>query len=202
MYCPNDSAMMHQTAVPTHYGQKVVIDQCEGCGGLWFDAFELYKTKQGADKFIEELDTGLLQVASDIDNATLLCPRDQAVLFQFHDPRFPKGILLMRCQVCQGFWLNRGEFFKYQQARQKLTLPKVKSLEDEKLDREVKQLLAAHRTGNNYDVLGRAGAFLSAPVGARTALPLDTSRELIDKERNLELFLNALIAILRIFIFK
>jgi len=79
MYCPNDSAKLHQAAVPAHNGQKVVIDHCEDCGGLWFDAFELYKAKQSSDESIEELDTAILRGPTDIDNSTLLCPRDQAI---------------------------------------------------------------------------------------------------------------------------
>jgi len=71
MLCPNDNAMMHQTAVPSHYGQKVIIDQCEDCGGLWFDAFELYKIKQGSDERIEELDSDNLRSPSDNENQTL-----------------------------------------------------------------------------------------------------------------------------------
>jgi len=207
MLCPNDNAMMHPTAVPSHYGQKVIIDQCEVCGGLWFDAFELYKINRDADELTERLDSNSLLAPSvlapsDIDHPTLLCPRDQAALYQFKDPSFPKGIILMRCGLCQGFWLNRGDFAKYQQSRQALTRPKEKTLADEKLDSEVKQLLAAHRAGNDYDVLGKAGAFLSAPVPGRTVSPLDASLGLNEKQDSLNSILNVLTALLRLFIFR
>ena len=53
MFCPNEKARIHQVAVPSHYGQQVIIDQCEKCGGIWFDAFELFKVKQGEAQEIE-----------------------------------------------------------------------------------------------------------------------------------------------------
>ena len=36
------------------------------------------------------------------------------------------------------FWLNRGEFTRYQENRQKLMLPKEKTLEDQRLGEEGK----------------------------------------------------------------
>jgi Zn-finger nucleic acid-binding protein len=202
MFCPNDNALMHQTVVPAHYGQKVVIDQCEVCGGLWFDALELYKAKPGTNELIEELDIDNLRDPTDLDKASLLCPRDQAVLSQFDDPRFPAEIILLRCEVCQGFWLNRGGFAKYQQARHKLMAQKGKPHGDGTLDRSINQLLASHQSGSYTDVLGKAGAFLSAPVGPGTVSPFNSDRESNDQESTFNMFLSVLIAILRIFVFR
>jgi Zn-finger nucleic acid-binding protein len=202
MICPNDNTMMHQATLPAHYGQKVVIDQCGDCGGLWFDALELYKTQSGAGESIEKLDTALLRSPTEIDHSTLLCPRDKTILSQFNDSRFPKEILLMRCEVCQGFWLNRGEFSKYQESRRKLIVAKEKPPEDEHLGRQVKQLLASDQTGNYSSSLASAGAFLSTPVSLGTSLPRASNHGLVDEGSNLSLFLNVLIAILRIFVFR
>jgi Zn-finger nucleic acid-binding protein len=202
MFCPNDNALMYQTVVPTHYGQKIVIDQCEVCGGLWFDAFELFKTNPSADEIFAELDIDDLREPTDIDNSSLLCPRDRTELCRYDDRRFPAEIVLMRCQACQGFWLNRGGFGKYQLARQSLMAKKGKPDRDEVLDKRVNQLLASHRAGSNSDVLGRAGAFLSAPVGAGTVFPLNSDRESNDHDSTFNLYLDVLIAILRIFVFR
>ncbi|MFT5140619.1 MAG: Zn-finger nucleic acid-binding protein [Lysobacterales bacterium] len=201
MYCPNDHVKMHHTAVPAHYGQKIVLDQCEGCGGLWFDALELYQTKLGADEPIAELDTDALLAPTGIDHSPALCPRDKTLLSQFQDSRFPKSIALLRCSACQGFWLNRGEFTKYQQARQDLKATDAKKPEEE-LDDTVKQLLASHRTGSSSDAIASAAAFLSTPVGLNTAFPLGTSNETDDDNNKLDMFLNVLITVLRIFVFK
>lgn len=202
MFCPNEKARMHQAAVPSHYGQQVFIDQCESCGGIWFDAFELYKVRQGEAENVEELDSELLRASSDIDSPTLLCPRDQAELFQFEDPSFPRGIILTRCPKCQGFWLNRGEFTKYQGARHELMLPKEKSPEDLKLDEDVKRLLESHRAGSGEDVLGKVGKFLSAPVDSQAFFSLDSSRGLTEEGITLDSILNILIVLLRLFIFR
>ena len=103
MFCPNEKAGMYQVGVPSHYGQQVIIDQCEGCGGIWFDAFELFKVKLGEAQEIESLDPDRLRAPSDIDNPRLLCPRDRTALIQYKDPNFPKELILTRCPKCQGF---------------------------------------------------------------------------------------------------
>jgi Zn-finger nucleic acid-binding protein len=202
MFCPNDNGMLHHTSVPSHYGQKVIIDQCEDCGGLWFDAFELYRVKPDADDCIKDLNSHSLRAPTDITNSTLRCPRDKTVLSQFRDSRFPSGIILMRCSKCQGFWLNRGEFTKFQQARETLKAPGEKSLEDERLDQKVQQLLASHRAGSSSDVLAKAGAFLSTPVGMSSVGSNSSSQELGQNENHLNTILNVLTMLLRLFIFR
>lgn len=202
MFCPNENARMHQVAVSSHYGQQVIIDQCEKCGGIWFDAFELYKVKQGEAQEIEELDPDIFTAHSDIDHPTLLCPRDQAALFQYDDPNFPKGLILMRCPKCQGFWLNRGEFTKYQEVRQKLKDPEEKTPEDLKLEEDVKRLLESHRAGNSHDGLAKVGKFLSTPVGDSALFPFDSTRGLSDERNTLDSILSVLILLLRLFVFR
>lgn len=202
MFCPNENARMHQAAVSSHYGQQVIIDQCEKCGGIWFDAFELYKVKQGEAQEIEELDPDIFTAPSDIDHPTLLCPRDQAALFQYDDPNFPKGLILMRCPKCQGFWLNRGEFTKYQEVRQKLKDPEEKTPEDLKLEEDVKRLLESHRAGNSHDGLAKVGKFLSTPVGDSALFPFDSTRGLSDERNTLDSILSVLILLLRLFVFR
>jgi Zn-finger nucleic acid-binding protein len=202
MLCPNDNARMRQIAAPSHYGQKVIIDQCEGCGGLWFDAFELYRVRPDADDILEDLDTESLREPSDIDSQTLRCPRDKSVLFKFDDPRFPSEIILMRCPSCQGFWLNRGAFTRFQQARKQLARPKEKTPEDKQLDEKVQRILDAHRARNSDDVLGSLGSFLSSPVGVRGARPASTSGASSGKEDIIDTVVTALVTILRIFILR
>ena len=198
MLCPNDHAPLHQTTASAQFCQKVVIDQCGRCGGLWFDPFELYKVKQVQDEAIDPLDAEILRTSSDIDNPTLLCPRDKTALFQFKEPRFPKEIILMRCPKCQGFWLNRGEFTKYRHARENLTPAKESVPENRALNAQVEQLLGEHHAGSNVDVLRKAGAFLSSPVGSS----LDGNQALAGKGDTLDLFVNALVILLRLFIFR
>jgi Zn-finger nucleic acid-binding protein len=202
MFCPNDTNPMRQASVPSHYGQHIILDQCESCGGIWFDAFELYKVKHGEAVAIEEIDSDVLRATSHINQQTLFCPRDRTELFQFKDPQFPKDIILTRCPKCQGFWLNRGVFTKYQEARQKLILPKEKTPEDLKLQEDVRRMLKTHLVGSDQDVLGKVGKFLSAPVGKQTLSPLGSSKGLPATENSFDSILNILILILRLFIFR
>ena len=50
-----------------------------------------------------------------------------------------------RCPACNGFWLNRGEFTKFQHARQEMLRPKEPSAEDKKLQEQVQLILAEHQ---------------------------------------------------------
>jgi Zn-finger nucleic acid-binding protein len=193
---------MRQASAPSHYGQPIILDQCKSCGGIWFDAFELYKVKQGEAVEIEEIDSDVLRALSHINQQTLFCPRDRTELFQFKDPQFPKGIILMRCPKCQGFWLNRGVFTQYQEARQKLMISKEQTPEDLKLKEDVKRLLQTRLNGSDQDVLGRVGKFLSRPVGKQAFLPLDSSTRLPEAENTFDSILNILIIILRLFVFR
>jgi Zn-finger nucleic acid-binding protein len=81
MFCPNDSIQLHQVTIESHYGLPVAVDQCQRCGGIWFDALALYKIKQGEAERIEALELDALWTPSTMSNLKLICPRDQAELF-------------------------------------------------------------------------------------------------------------------------
>jgi len=202
MLCPNDNADLHQASALSHYGQNVVIDQCESCGGIWFDAFELFKVKQGEAESIEKIDSDSLRSSSHIDKTQLLCPRDQTELVQFDDPQFPKDLVLTRCPKCQGFWLNRGVFTEYQETRQKSTQPKEKTLEDFELEANVQRLLKAHRKGADPDVLLKAGKFLSTPVIGNSLFPQSSGASSSQAESALDTIVSVLLLLLRLFIFR
>jgi len=200
MICPNEKIEMRKVKAESHYGQQLILDQCSQCGGIWFDAFELYTPKPGEAAKIELLDAGNLRDFSAIENAELVCPKDQAKLVRFSDPYFPQEIIIERCPICNGFWLNRGEFLKYQKFRQEKWARREKSAADLKLQEEVSQLLSEHKTGNNTDALGRLGKFLSTPLDSFTWRPLEPERLSREEESVLNLILNAVTIILRFFI--
>jgi Zn-finger nucleic acid-binding protein len=163
MLCPNDGTEMHQVKIVGHYGEPVIVDQCEGCGSIWFDESELFRAKQGEAERIELLNTGILQTPSTIEHPDLICPKDEAVMHRFTDKYFPDDIVLVRCPSCHGIWLNRGIFTKYQQFRQGLMRAK-KSPQDEKLKERIAQLVASYEGGRSTATLKRLGKFLSTPV--------------------------------------
>jgi len=158
--CPNDDSEMRQVKIVSHYGGPIFVDQCEGCGGIWFDESELFRVKQGEAERIEALNTEILRTPSAIENSALSCPRDQGPMQRFTDRNFPEDIILVRCQVCHGLWLNRGIFTRYQHFRQELTRPK-KSTQDEKMKAEWQ---ASYKDGSSTGTRGRLVEFLSTPI--------------------------------------
>jgi Zn-finger nucleic acid-binding protein len=196
MICPNDKAEMHQVKVESHYGQPIIIEQCNKCGGLWFDKFELHRIKLGESEKIEVLDSENLWTPSSIQGFELTCPKDQAKLARFSDPYFPKDIIVERCPVCDGFWLNRGEFTKYQKARQEMKTPKEKSVEETKFKKDVREILAAYQDEGNTSTLGRLGKFLSTPLDETSLEPLNPEEMSPEEGCNLDTILNVLTSIL------
>jgi Zn-finger nucleic acid-binding protein len=170
MLCPVDKIEMHRVKIVSHYGQPVELDQCESCGGIWYDKAELFRAKQGEAEKIEALNTRILKNPAMIGNSRLICPRDQTVLYRFTDKYFPQDIILARCPTCEGIWLNRGLFTRYQGFRQELKRTKEKSPEDKELEERISQLIAAHQSGHPNDTLERLGKFLSTPVDSEAGV--------------------------------
>jgi Zn-finger nucleic acid-binding protein len=104
MKCP---ACTH-TLSPLNVG-NLHVDVCQGgCGGVWFDAKELYS----ADEPHEEFSEALLNVTRS-PNVSLkplprLCPKDgEPLVRQFFDHKAHVEIDL--CWTCGGVWLDTGE---------------------------------------------------------------------------------------------
>jgi Zn-finger nucleic acid-binding protein len=190
---------MHQVQVLSHYGQPIFLDQCEKCGGLWFDQSELYRAKQGEAEKVESLDSSALKSPSDMENAKLLCPRDRAELIKFSDKYFPQGIIVARCPLCDGFWLNRGEFTRYQEGRPDLQQVEVIRPDDRQLQERMAQILAQHNAGKTNNVLGRVGRFLSTPLDEQTMRPLEPDKLSPGEENAYNVIMNVLTSILSFF---
>lgn len=176
MLCPNDSTEMHDVRIAGHYGEPIIVDQCEECGGVWFDESELFRAKQGEAEKIEALNSAILRTPTTIENPSLICPRDDAAMQRFTDRYFPQDVVLMRCPSCRGIWLNRGVFTKYQQFRQELMRAK-RSPQDEKLKERIAQLTASYESGCSTGTLRRLGEFLSTPIDSSHAADIGDSTE-------------------------
>jgi Zn-finger nucleic acid-binding protein len=200
LICPNDKTAMHSVKIESHYGQWVVLDQCPDCGGIWFDKSELYMAKQGQADKIELLNAAILRTPSPILDSALICPLDRAKLVRFVDPYFPKDIVIVRCPLCEGIWLNRGEFTKYQTFRQEKFQKSKQRIIDIPPEPNIDQILAQQTSGDAVDTLGRLGKFLSTPMDSRTMQPLSPN-SLSDNEKNsINLLVNLLTTVLRLFI--
>lgn len=171
MICPNDRTIMHQVRIVAHYGEPIVVDQCDDCGGVWFDESELSWARQGEADKIELLDPDALSVPSLCDTSKLLCPRDQTTMRRFTDRHFPQDLVLVRCLSCYGIWLNRGVFAKYQRFRQERMSASEMRGQDKKLEERINQLVDAHQSGESSRTMKQLGEFLSTPVDRHTAVP-------------------------------
>ncbi len=199
MFCPNDMAEMHQVKIESHYGIPIFLDQCNKCGGIWFDRAELYRAKYGEADKVELLDSQILVTPSVIKNSNLICPRDRHKLIRFTDKYFPQGIIIERCPVCEGVWLNRGEFTKYQKARGELQRSRGKNA-DTGLSEEIRKILTEHQPDSNLDTLNRLGRFLSTPMDRLTLQPDETVERTPEEKRALDIVLNVIMTVLSVFI--
>ena len=92
----------------------VKLDTCHGgCGGIWFDAFEL----QRVDDRNEVATEYLLRVQRDprkrVDSSRKrACPRCDGVKLKQHFFSAQKQVEVDHCPNCGGFWLDAGELEK------------------------------------------------------------------------------------------
>jgi uncharacterized protein len=103
--CPVCSNVM-----TTMTAEGVTVDVCAGgCGGIWFDWFELARVDEvhesAGEKFLEvERDPTLHPDLS----KRIHCPRDSEIMMRhFHSVK--RGVVVDECPRCAGFWLDAGE---------------------------------------------------------------------------------------------
>ncbi|MFH1679167.1 MAG: zf-TFIIB domain-containing protein [Candidatus Eisenbacteria bacterium] len=90
------------------------LDVCRGgCGGIWFDRFELKKM----DEPREPVGDGVLDIERDesvrVDKAARRkCPRCQELVMMRHYFSVQKEIEIDECPGCGGVWLDHGELRK------------------------------------------------------------------------------------------
>lgn len=88
----------------------IEIDQCENCGGIWFDPGEYEKMLKVSD--IEKLKKS--NPNTQLDEKRAKCPRcnNQKEMIQIET--LNPSIHIDRCQKCNGMWLDGGEFEELQ----------------------------------------------------------------------------------------
>lgn len=106
MRCPACDTPLTPLTVGT-----LTVDACEGgCGGLWFDAFELKKV----DEAHESAGEALLDVRRDpsvrVDHERRRnCPKCTSLVMMRHYTSPKKLVQVDECPGCGGFWLDAGE---------------------------------------------------------------------------------------------
>jgi len=132
MKCPACFNQLKQMQVGT-----LVVDVCDGgCGGVWFDAFEL----QRVDEEPEVAGDRLLEIRRDerikVDPLRKReCPRCEGIKLKRHFSSATRNVEVDECPNCGGYWLDAGELAQIrlekrqaaleQQAGQVLLSPEV-----------------------------------------------------------------------------
>ena len=104
----------------------VVVDICQGgCGGVWFDAFEL----QRVDEDHEAAGEHLVNIQRDpkrvVDHSRKrACPRCDGVILkrQLFSPKIK--VEVDHCPGCAGYWLDAGELEKIRLDQKSAAAPK------------------------------------------------------------------------------
>ena len=109
MDCPACSNALTEIRVGS-----VKLDACEGgCGGIWFDAFELQRVEQEYHDVGEALIKVTRNPALGVDaSAKRRCPRCDDVKLKRHFFSARKEVEVDQCPNCGGYWLDAGELEK------------------------------------------------------------------------------------------
>jgi len=105
---------------------RLTVDVCRsGCGGIWFDAFEL----QQVDEPHETASEWLLRIERDpalhVDLARKRqCPKCDSVKLQRHHFSAKRRVEVDECPGCGGCWLDAGELEKIREELDETTLEK------------------------------------------------------------------------------
>lgn len=105
----------------------VTVDVCRnGCGGVWFDAFEFKKFDEPSESAGEELLNVPQNPAVHVDHSQRLkCPKCDNVVMMRHFFSVKQQVEIDECPGCAGVWLDAGELarirelFDSEEAKQK-----------------------------------------------------------------------------------
>lgn len=102
MKCIKCDGMLHLVRVG-----EVEVDQCDGCGGIWFDSGELRKILDQKD--VEALRAMKARATRDSDTKRASCPRCRGEGKLVQVASLTSDIHIDTCAVCGGEWLDGGE---------------------------------------------------------------------------------------------
>lgn len=106
MKCPACSNDLRATAIG-----DVTVDVCkDGCGGVWFDNFELSKFDEAHEATGEQLLSVQAGASVNVDpKARRNCPKCPDIIMQQHFFSVKRGVTVDECPGCGGVWLDAGE---------------------------------------------------------------------------------------------
>jgi len=119
--CPECGGVCKEVYAEANYGRVLLLDQCNNCGSIWFDNWELYFLKDAEAKRLDSVNIHSLLDKGPAKKSADTCPRHCGIPLElFQDPNLPADSRIYRCKRCNGLWLNRGELVKYGEHKNKL----------------------------------------------------------------------------------
>jgi len=90
---------------------SIVVDVCQdGCGGIWFDAFELQRVDEEQERAGEPLLHIRRNERLTVDQSRKReCPRCTGVKLHRHFFSAKRRVEVDQCPNCGGYWLDAGE---------------------------------------------------------------------------------------------
>lgn len=172
--CPNDDGCLHPVSARSRLGQPIVLDQCDHCGGIWFDRFELFQVDEKEAAQLDSLDRATLDYPLG-EHQEPRCPKCGQPLNIFTDPNLPANIQILICASCEGLWLNHGALAGYADFRlQGHPAP------DPKLAEQYEKMLQDTSDRDKWNTLANLGHELGGPRDMLTGLPLDGTPEQLE----------------------
>jgi Zn-finger nucleic acid-binding protein len=88
----------------------LTVDVCRhGCGGIWFDNFELCKVDEANEQLGEELLATEFDPQAEVQRTRRDCPKCIGVVMMQHKFSPEKPVMVDECPKCGGMWLDGGE---------------------------------------------------------------------------------------------
>jgi len=105
MHCPACESKLNEVDL---CGLRV--DLCQnGCGGIWFDRFELNQTSKIHAELIQSLFKASTSKHTErIKTKKRQCPKDKTIMQQ-HFYSIKKEVEVDTCPCCAGIWLDHNE---------------------------------------------------------------------------------------------
>ncbi len=125
---------------------KIEIDECEKCKGIWFEDDELRKAKDSTDEDLNWMDFEIWKHEDQFKpkSRNLPCPKCNKVLVAINYS--DTDVEIDYCPTCKGTWLDKGEFKKIIDALTNELLTKSFSKYIKASIEEAKEIIKGHES--------------------------------------------------------
>lgn len=92
----------------------IKVEECPACQGRWFDRGELRKAKDNTDEDLRWLDFDPFVAKANqfavVSKESGVCPKCSRNMISLTYAK--SGVVIEKCEQCEGIWLQEGEFKK------------------------------------------------------------------------------------------